>query len=57
MPDPDITAMSDTELQRLYWAMKLDTREAVEFTTKIAQELNSRTTNAGSPVEDTGDSE
>ncbi len=52
MPDLDITAMSDKELQRLYWAMKLDTREAVEFTTKIAQELSSRTIGAAEAIED-----
>jgi hypothetical protein len=52
VPDLDITAMSDKELQRLYWAMKLDTREAVEFTTKIAQELNLRTIGAAEAIED-----
>ena len=57
MPDPDITAMSDTELQRLYWAMKLDTREAVEFTTRSAQELSSRTIDAGNAIAATGDQE
>lgn len=39
---PDISTLSNAELQELYWSMPLDTDEAVSFNERIAQELSAR---------------
>lgn len=51
----DISSLSDAELQRLYWTMKLDTDEAIAINDRIAEELSRRKIGIAQALRDSGD--